>query len=82
MHPVRRFSSELGISLVFSGDKEELVECEIIENDKLNSNKILLLVINMDYGIVDFYRDDFESMINMGVAIKKTSRKQHTEKIC
>lgn len=73
----------IGWAYTSSTDKEEWVECEVVEDRYIVSDgyKVTLKAIDKRYGSRDFYQSDFESLLDKGYIIKKTGNKQHVEEI-
>ncbi len=71
----------IGWGYTSSLDREKWVECEVVENRIKSSSKVTLRSIEDGYGQEEFYRTDFDSLVNKGFIIEKTNDKQHVEEI-
>lgn len=81
MHPLE---SVLGLMFYTSSNtREKWVECEVVEERyKVEDEyKVELRSIEPGYGKETFYQCDFNSLLQSGLIVKKTSDDQHVEEI-
>lgn len=73
----------LGLAFTSSSSKEKWVECKIVEDRyKLSDNyKVTLEALEEGYGREHYYQMDFESLLEKGYIIEKTSPNQIVKEI-
>jgi len=80
MRPIRSLPF-IGWGYTTSSDREKWVECEVVENRIKDSFKVALQSVEKGYGREEFYPSDFDSLVERGIIIEKTSDSQHVEEI-